>query len=76
MSDYGPGSSSSEQVPSAVQRGLIHTFDGQTTSAQRLSFELPKGVTARYVQVRITQSPTWISWWEVEIRIDPPAADR
>jgi hypothetical protein len=52
----------------------MHTFHGETTNAQRLNFEFPNEVTARYVQVRTTQSPTWIAWWEVEIRVEPAAA--
>lgn len=48
---------------------LAHTFRGYTTNQQPLRFDFPKGRVARYVQVRTTQSPTWISWWEVEIRV-------
>lgn len=54
---------------------LVHTFHGETANHQRLVFEFPDEVTARYVQVRTTQSPTWISWYEVEIRVEPAAAD-
>jgi RNA polymerase sigma factor (sigma-70 family) len=48
---------------------LAHTFKGETKNAQELKFTFPKEVTPRYVQVRTTQSPTWIAWWEVEIRV-------
>jgi hypothetical protein len=47
---------------------LVHTFQGETTDHQPLRFDFPKGTSARYVQVRTTQSPTWVAWWEVEIR--------
>jgi hypothetical protein len=47
---------------------LAHTFQGETTDRQPLKFDFPKGTSARYVQVRTTQSPTWVAWWEVEIR--------
>lgn len=46
---------------------LAHAFHGHTTDRQPLRFDFPKGQVARYVQVRTTQSPIWISWWEVEI---------
>jgi uncharacterized protein (TIGR03067 family) len=48
---------------------LVHTFKGETTNQQALKYDFPKDLSARYVQVRSTQSPTWIAWWEVEIRV-------
>jgi hypothetical protein len=48
---------------------LAHTFKGEPKNAEELKFTFPKDMTARYVQVRTTQSPTWIAWWEVEIRV-------
>jgi RNA polymerase sigma factor (sigma-70 family) len=48
---------------------LVHTFKGETTNLQRLKFDFPKDLSARYVEVRTTQSPTWIAWWEVEVRV-------
>jgi RNA polymerase sigma factor (sigma-70 family) len=48
---------------------LVHTFKGEPKNAEELKFAFPKDTTARYVQVRTTQSPTWIAWWEVEIRV-------
>jgi RNA polymerase sigma factor (sigma-70 family) len=48
---------------------LVHTFKGETTNLQALKFDFPKDLSARYVEVRTTQSPTWIAWWEVEIRV-------
>jgi hypothetical protein len=47
---------------------LAHTFQGDTTNRQELKFDFPKNTSARYVQVRTTRSPTWIDWYEVEIR--------
>jgi RNA polymerase sigma factor (sigma-70 family) len=48
---------------------LVHTFMGPTTNMQQLKYDFPKGLSARYVQVRSCTSPTWIAWWEVEIRV-------
>src|SRR5262249_22326593 len=48
---------------------LAHTFQGETRDKQPLEFSFPKDQTARYVQVRTTQSPTWIAWWEIDIRV-------
>ncbi len=48
---------------------LVHSFQGETKNEQPLKFDFPKELSARYVQVRTTQSPTWIAWWEVEIRV-------
>jgi hypothetical protein len=47
---------------------LAHTFQGETKDHQALVFAFRKELSARYVQVRTTRSPTWIAWWEVEIR--------
>jgi RNA polymerase sigma factor (sigma-70 family) len=48
---------------------LVHTFKGHTTNHQALKFEFPKDQSARYVEIRTTTSPTWIAWWEIEIRV-------
>ncbi len=48
---------------------LVHTFKGHTTNQQALKFEFPKDLSARYIEIRTTQSPTWIAWWEIEIRV-------
>jgi RNA polymerase sigma factor (sigma-70 family) len=48
---------------------LMHTFEGDTTNAKQLTFDFPKGLSAQYVQIRTTKSPTWIAWWEVEIHL-------
>src|SRR5262249_39189401 len=49
---------------------LVHTFDRPTQDHDRLQFDCPKGLSARYLQVRTTKSPTWIAWWEVDVRFD------
>jgi hypothetical protein len=48
---------------------LAHTFKGDFKDTKELKFTFPKDLSARYIQVRTTQSPTWIAWWEVEIRV-------
>jgi hypothetical protein len=48
---------------------LVHVFEGNTENYTPLKFDFPKDLTARYVQVRTTKSPTWIAWWEIEIRV-------
>jgi RNA polymerase sigma factor (sigma-70 family) len=48
---------------------LVHTFKGETTNRQELKFEFPKELSARYVEVLTTQSPTWIAWVQIEIRV-------
>jgi RNA polymerase sigma factor (sigma-70 family) len=51
---------------------LAHTFRGPTDDNQRLSLEFPMGLCARYVQVRTTESPSWVAWVEVELRVLRP----
>jgi HEAT repeat protein len=48
---------------------LAHTFHGNTDADQRLRFDFPKDVFARYVQVRTTRSPSWVAWAQVELRV-------
>ncbi len=48
---------------------LVHTFRGPTHNRQPLRFDFPSGLSARYVQIRTTQSPTWVAWCQVEIRV-------
>jgi RNA polymerase sigma factor (sigma-70 family) len=48
---------------------LMYTFKGDTRNTQSLEFYFPKDASARYVQVRTTESPTWIAWGLVEIRV-------
>jgi RNA polymerase sigma factor (sigma-70 family) len=51
---------------------LVHTFTGQTDNYQRLKLKFPRGLRARYVQIRTTQSPSWVGWLEVELRLQRP----
>src|SRR5581483_10110011 len=48
---------------------LVHTFKGHTTNLHALTCDFPKGLAARYVEVRTTQSPTWVAWWEVVVYV-------
>jgi hypothetical protein len=48
---------------------LGHTFKGFTKNAEPLRYDFPKDKSARYVQIRTTDSPSWIGWWEVEILV-------
>jgi hypothetical protein len=53
---------------------LAHTFAGETANQQSLQFNFPKGLSARYVQIFTTQSPSWVGWYEVDIQLRKPAA--
>jgi HEAT repeat protein len=46
-----------------------HTFTGATDNTQVLEHTFPQGVVARYVQIRTTESPSWVAWVEVELRV-------
>ncbi|HET6880366.1 MAG TPA: discoidin domain-containing protein [Pirellulales bacterium] len=48
---------------------LIHTFQGETHDRQPLQYDFSNDLHARYVQIRTMQSPTWIAWWDVDIRL-------
>jgi hypothetical protein len=45
----------------------IHTFNGFTKDREVLSHSFPPGITARYVQIRTTQSRSWVAWWDIAI---------
>jgi RNA polymerase sigma factor (sigma-70 family) len=47
---------------------LVHTFKGVTKDGQVLSLDFAKNTKARYMQLRTTESPSWIGWRQVEIR--------
>jgi hypothetical protein len=47
----------------------VHTFAGTTDDGQQLKVEFPNELYARYVQVRTTQSPSWVAWAKVELRV-------
>ena len=48
---------------------LVHTFDGPTQNLQALKFDFPNGLSARYVQIRTTQSPSWVAWVAIEVQV-------
>jgi hypothetical protein len=59
-------------VPIGDDRGkakLVHTFKGRTENGRPIAFEFPKGVSARYVQVRTTASESWVAWQRIELRV-------
>lgn len=45
----------------------VHTFSGYTTSEQVLEISFSEPRYARHVQIRTTQSPSWIAWREVQV---------
>jgi hypothetical protein len=48
---------------------LVHAFKSQTTSGRPLTFEYPKGLSARYVQIHTTASASWVAWESIELRV-------
>ena len=46
---------------------LAHTFKGPTVLDQPLKFDFPGGLSARYVQILTTASPSWVAWGPIEI---------
>lgn len=48
---------------------LMHTFKGRTVDDEQLEFAFPKGTTARYVQVLTKESPSWVCWQKIELRV-------
>ena len=47
---------------------LLHTFEGFTTDLQALEFNPETPLTnIRYVKVITRESPSWISWREIEV---------
>jgi hypothetical protein len=53
---------------------LAHTFASFTSYQEVLNYTLPGPKTAQFVQVRTTQSPSWVGWLEVEVRAVPEPA--
>jgi hypothetical protein len=51
---------------------LVHNFRANTDAGERLKFDLPKDLFARYVQIRTTQSPSWVAWAEVDLLVGRP----
>ena len=48
---------------------LVHTFNGETKDFAELTFTFPKETTARYMQIHTTKSPSWVSWFIVDVRV-------
>jgi HEAT repeat protein len=48
---------------------LAHTFNGLTKNLQVLKLDFPQGTSARYIQIRTTQSPSWVAWVAIEVRV-------
>ncbi len=47
---------------------LAHTFRSETEDHQVLKYTFGLEVSARYVQIRTTSSPTWVSWHSIELK--------
>jgi hypothetical protein len=47
----------------------VHTFRGKTENDQELKFTFPANVTARYVQIRTTESPSWVDWRNIDLQV-------
>jgi RNA polymerase sigma factor (sigma-70 family) len=48
---------------------LVHTFQVHTDNYQQLTVNLPKGLVARYVQILTVESPSWVAWLDIEVRV-------
>jgi hypothetical protein len=46
---------------------LVHTFAGLTADQDVLTLALSSAVSARFVQIRTTESPSWVGWDEVQV---------
>lgn len=46
---------------------LVHTFSQYTSHNDTLSFTPTNLLYNRYVQIRTTASPSWVSWYEVQV---------
>jgi RNA polymerase sigma factor (sigma-70 family) len=53
--------------PPANGAKLAHTFQGYTKDNQVLAWQFPTEMFARYVQIRTTQSLSWVAWVDVEL---------
>jgi RNA polymerase sigma factor (sigma-70 family) len=52
---------------------LVHTFKGLTKNVEDIRHDFPKDISARYVQIRTTESPSWIGWFEVDVLVKAKA---
>jgi hypothetical protein len=48
---------------------LVHTFQGETDINQELKHVFGMDLSARYVQIRTTQSPSWIGWTNIDLQV-------
>jgi hypothetical protein len=48
---------------------LVHTFRGETDQGDTLKYTFGPNVSARYVQIRSTESPSWIGWQTIELLV-------
>jgi RNA polymerase sigma factor (sigma-70 family) len=48
---------------------LVKTFQGETENAQELKYTFGMDVSARYVQIRTTQSPSWVGWANIDLQV-------
>ena len=46
---------------------LAHTFSGYTDNYDILSTVLSSPLTAQYVQIRTTSSPSWVAWYDIQV---------
>ncbi|MBP3957479.1 sigma-70 family RNA polymerase sigma factor [Gemmata sp. G18] len=48
---------------------LVHTFVGETDNLQELKYTFTPGLTARYVQIHTTESPSWVGWANIDLQV-------
>jgi RNA polymerase sigma factor (sigma-70 family) len=48
---------------------LVHTFKGETDNGQELKHTFTPGLSARYVQIRTTDSPSWVGWDAIDLQV-------
>jgi RNA polymerase sigma factor (sigma-70 family) len=48
---------------------LVHTFRGETDNADELKYTFAGNVSARYVQIRTVQSPSWVGWSKIDLLV-------
>ena len=54
---------------------LSYTFAGITNTEQLLSVGFTTPVTAQYVQIRTTNSPSWVAWSECQVMAADPVPE-
>jgi hypothetical protein len=48
---------------------LAHTFKGRTELDKPLKVDFAGGLSVRYVQIRTTESPSWVAWGPIEVLV-------